>query len=341
MFGNGYNENERLQRRFIGICCILFTHALVNFAVGLYRCHDIAPQTTDLLATALPRAQTTLLILWLILGRAPFIWRLCAFVGGHALIFSNFTTWMVPGFYELGIPWSSKDWIRYFELSRPGSWLAKLPFLAIGIAAPLLMYRCAQSLANAWSASRKSPVDKSTSSSLPWINKFRQFSFVDVGIWVLTGCLALNVLLTPGYLSWFPEFHFRWHEHFSVELTELNSSPANWLYIVVPLVVVLLHRVESEKRYKFVLQLLTTVVLGLAFQSQFSWHLSSEISLGVSTMLLISLSLFFLEFVESPPAKIQKAITRELPEMIGLQEDSNPEAPIGNTLTEIPSLEID
>lgn len=326
MYGNGHSENERLQRRLGGICCLLLTHALVNFAVGLYRCHDLAPLLTDLLATALPRAQTTLLILWLVLGRARFLWRLCAFIGGHALIFSNYTTWMLPGFHELLVPWNPKIWNDYFTWSLPGDWLVRLPFLVAGIIAPLGTFRFTKYFYFRNQA-------QNNFHNQPRVNKAHQFRLVDIGVVVATTCLVLNAIMTPGYLFWFTECYSHLQQRI-VGLTRLLSSPGEWLFILVPLVVVIQHKVNGLRRYRFLLQLLTTVVVGLIFSSAQSEKLFLELAVSISTMTLISLSLFFLEFIESPAPKIQQVVMRELPEKISVVGSSESR----HSVIEFPSL---
>lgn len=182
-------------------------HGLADVTVGIYRCRDIEPALTDLLAAALPRSQVSLLAIWLAVGSERLSWRISGLAAGTCFIFTIFSRWLFPDGHLTwaGEHWVEEEWLHYFRLSGPGDLLVKTPLVVGGIAVPLLVWR-------AWRAIR-GVRQSGWSFWKPWPGFRFQYGFREAAIWATAICLCLIAgYQTAPHAGWTEQLLNRWRQ---------------------------------------------------------------------------------------------------------------------------------
>jgi hypothetical protein len=189
----------------VAIGWLFALHALADVMIGIYRCRNVDPALTDLLAAALPRSQICLLAIWLAVGSERFSWRLSGLVAGVCFLFTIFSRWVFPDQHLMwpGAHWVEEEWLHYFRLSGPGDLLVKSPILVGGLAASLFVLRMGRAVRTAhqsgWTIGR------------PWPRFRFQYGFREVAIWSTAICLGLiAVYQTAPYTGWTGQVVNRW-----------------------------------------------------------------------------------------------------------------------------------
>ena len=186
---------------------LFLLHGLADVMVGIYRCHDVDRDLTDVLAASLTRSQLCLLAIWLAAGSERLSWRICGLIAGGCFVFIVFSRFVFPGAEDIwrNVYWYDEEWVYYFRLSGPGDVLIKAPILIGGVVGPLLIWR-------GWRAIRS--VRKS---GLPRVKLARwiqfQFRMQDVFVWIVTLSVALAATYrTAPYPGWYGDLIGRWRE---------------------------------------------------------------------------------------------------------------------------------
>lgn len=197
---------DRRNRRLFALAWLFLLHAMADLAIALYRCLEIAPSFTDLLATAVPRAQIGLLVAWLVFGREPLVWRLLGLISSLAWIFTIFSAFHFPGYWKpsIGEAWLISDFAYYFRPTGPGDLLIKAPVIFVLLLVPMLLarlYFCYRK--RSLPAKPEEPIAATT-------HHFFQFRFQDILLWNLTVALVLVAFVSEPHDNWFEVVVERW-----------------------------------------------------------------------------------------------------------------------------------
>ena len=235
---------DRSQRRLFAIGWLFVLHMLFDITVGVYRCHDIAPQLTDLLAAAFPRAQTCLLVAWLFCGTERLSWRICGTVSGLCFLFLVFSRLLFPGFYR-SLPhyfWTEGEWVDYFRVSGPGDWLVKLPILVLGMAIPCALRRGLDLVV--W---MRIPADQRR---WPQFRNLVRFQLQDIAIWLTSACFVLAAVYnTADSDGWFTNLFSRLDRVHQMQ-TDLSFYMLMVSFLYVAIALAAIWSVVRNKNFK-------------------------------------------------------------------------------------------
>lgn len=198
---------DRAPSALFAIGWLFLIHGLADVMVGIYRCHDVDRELTDLLVASLTRSQLCLLAIWLAAGSERLSWRICGLIAGSCFVFIVFSRFVFPGIQDIGrdVFWLDEQWAYYFRLSGPGDVLIKAPILIGGVAAPLLIWRGWRVI----QAVRQSGLPR------PKLARWLRFQFrmQDVIVWIVTLSVALAATYrTAPYPGWYGDLISRWRE---------------------------------------------------------------------------------------------------------------------------------
>lgn len=321
------------QRITIGIAWLFLVHALLNVAVGLYRCHDVVPRLTDHLAAVLPAAQTCLLVAWLFFGPANLSKRFCGFIAGHLMIFAVYSNLLLPGFKTMR-PDSNWQWI-YFHYSGPGAWLVKLPVLFIAVGLVFMLVKTIRSV----------PRECAESDSLvdgPSVKKtLVQFDVADLLLWTIVCCLLLAVYATPTYDGWTSQLVEVWSSVYKLKTIVDWCAISTALFWALAFYGVLISCRIRDLYQRIVLQVGLTMIAGFIFDWQFYLlepikDLPRQTYFAPSFVFIVSSSLIVIEILGDP----KFGLVPQGP----LKKIEAPDQPIGgmeeNAFGEVPSIEI-
>lgn len=332
------------QRLSIGIAWLFLVHALLNLAVGLYRCHNVTPGLTDHLATVLPGAQTCLLVCWLFFGPASLSKRLAGFIGGHLQIFLVYSNFLLPDFETIRRR-NNWQW-SYFHYSGPGDWLAKVPVLLLGLGSVFLLvkiYRC-------WLSQPSDNEETQGLASTEDLDSVRQplmqFDVADLLFWTIVCCLALSVYAAPAYTGWTIDVLQIWAGIYKFEtIVDWCTIGVAVLWVLAFYLVLMTSPIERLSK-RLAIQLGLVMIAGLVFDWQFRlmegsklmegsiYDLPRQTFLAPSFVLVASSSLIVLEILADP--NFGQAPKTKLKRIDAPGEGKEEEATDG----EVPSIEI-
>lgn len=223
---------DRKSSVLVAIVWLFVLHGLADVTVGIYRCRNMDPVLTDLLAAALPRSQLCLLSIWLAVGTERLSWRISGLAAGACFLFSVFSRWLFPDGHLTwaGAHWVEEEWLHYFRLSGPGDLLVKAPILGGGIAVPLLVRRAWRAVPDAgqaggWLWSKARP-------------QFRfQYGFREVAIWTTAVCLCLIAgYQTSPHAGWTEQLLHGWRQRYRLsDAASLYTTTSAVIYVGVAL----------------------------------------------------------------------------------------------------------
>jgi hypothetical protein len=194
--------SKAVSRTGAAIGWLFLLHALTDLLIGVLRTLNLGHPATDLLGAAVPRAQFCLLVIWFLVGRQRWSWRLSGLVAGSSFLFIVFSRLLFPRSEGVGDGafWFENEWERYFLASGPGDLLVKSPVLLVGITLPLLVWR--------WVRARRGP----SAATPPARARLRlQFRVQDVAVWTVAICCSLVAIFrVPPYPGWWNELFSHW-----------------------------------------------------------------------------------------------------------------------------------
>jgi len=252
-------SQNRPPSALFAIGWLFLLHGLADVMVGIYRCHDVDRELTDVLAASLGRSQISLLAIWLAAGSERLSWRICGLIAGSCFVFIVYSRFVFPGPKDVMrfVYWYDEQWAYYFRLSGPGDVLTKAPILIGGVAGPLLIWRGWRTIRSIrWSGLPRAKLAH-------WL-RF-QFRIQDVIVWTVTVSVALAAIYRVApYAGWYGELIGHWRQVSRLASPcDFYCATSAFLYVLVACVS--LWSVYSKMSLRFRIPLALTLVIVPAF----------------------------------------------------------------------------